>query len=99
MGLILYSEELFRDGLDFYRNGNPSGAEIYQFLLDKAKDYGYEFDLSNCGHLIGLFAHSACYKEGMRYFTDKMQPGIWILEIQIRDPRLNLGAFLEDILI
>ncbi|NQY80289.1 MAG: aminopeptidase P family protein [Candidatus Caenarcaniphilales bacterium] len=93
------SKELFKEGDNFYKDKNPSGSEMYDFLVEKTKSYGFEFNLGNCGHLIGLFSHSACYKDGMRYFTEKMQPGIWILEIQIRHPEIKAGAFFEDILL
>ena len=93
------SEQLFKDGDAFYKSKNPTGKEMYEFLIKQTQSYGFEFNLKNCGHLIGLFAHSACYKEGMRHFQENMQPGIWILEIQIRHPELKAGAFFEDILL
>ena len=54
--------------------------------------------LAPAGHLIGSFPHLG-WKEGLNNYPYLPEPGIWILEIQIRHPELPYGAFYEDVLL
>lgn len=93
------SEELFQIGLEYFRSQNPSGEELHDYICKEAQNMGYEQLLPRSGHLIGLFAHNSAWNEGLAKYTEAMEPGLWVLEIQIKDPKLPYAAFYENILI
>lgn len=99
LNLKTASEELFRRGLEFFRAKNPSGLEMQDFIVKEARAMGYDYLLKSGGHLIGSFSHGASWNQGIATYNEAMQPGIWILEIQIKDPNEPYGAFYEDLLI
>jgi methionine aminopeptidase len=93
------SEKLFAYGLEFFKSHEPTGIEMQEFISSKAREMGYISLLESTGHLIGNFSHSAIWNQGVATYTEKMQSGVWILEVQIKDPELPYGAFYENILI
>lgn len=76
-----------------------TGKALYAFAEQKAKEMGWVLNLDLSGHRIADFPHSLVY-EGPLADTD-FQPSrlIWVLEIHIRHPTRNFGAFFEDMLL
>jgi len=93
------SEDIFNYGLEFFKAYKPSGKEMQEFISSKAQEMGYISLLDSTGHLIGDFSHSAVWNQGMATYEEKMQSGIWVLEVHIKDPELPYGAFYENILV
>ncbi|MBY0450222.1 MAG: aminopeptidase P family protein [Cyanobacteria bacterium] len=82
----------------FWKEQRPTGIALYNYIHQLAKEAGYVFQLEPAGHLIGTFPHTG-WKAGLNTYPEPVEPGIWILEIQIRHPELSYGAFCEDLLI
>jgi len=93
------SEELFQIGLDYFRSQKPSGEELHDYICKEAEKMGYKQLLERSGHLIGLFAHNSAWNKGLAKYNKTMEPGLWVLEIQIKDPSLPYAAFYENILV
>jgi len=87
-----------------------TGAEIYQYVCNLAKEFGWEFGNEHCGHLIGEFPHERIEGESkINYLHPENnfpmnKKGIngdelfWILEIHFVDKEKQFGAFQESIL-
>lgn len=97
--IIAASEELFEVGLQFFKQCNPTGIAMQEFIEINARKMGYQSILGSCGHLLGLFSHGACWNKGIAEYPNEMQSGIWILEIHIVDPQGKIGAFYENLLV
>ena len=97
--LKLASEKLFLVVANKWKNEKISGAELYEFAAIEAEKMGYQLNLQGAsGHRIGDFPHAVFHKGALNQFKQKPQEQRWILEIQLRHPQLNVGAFFEDIL-
>ncbi len=92
------SERLFHEGVAYWKNHRPTGVELYDYLKAAASSAGYDFHLNPAGHLIGTFPHKG-WRNGLNTYPYPPEPGIWILEIQIRHPEQPYGAFYEAVLL
>ncbi|MCB0349649.1 MAG: aminopeptidase P family protein [Bdellovibrionales bacterium] len=82
-----------------YLDKRFSGEELYKYAEKLASEAGYELVVDGArGHRIGDFPHAAYYKGYLNEFKSEPAPNRWILEIQIRDLKNQVGAFYEDIL-
>ncbi len=84
-----------------------TGAEFYQFTVELARKYGWEYGNHHCGHLIGNFPHEKIVgEEEINYIHpnnhqrmgDKDQHGndrFWIYEIHFVDLDEKIGGFVE----
>jgi methionyl aminopeptidase len=93
------SEVLFDRALEYFRSGNPTGNQLHNYVCQQARSMGYEQVLERSGHMIGLFAHNAAWNKGLAAYEETMDPGLWVLEIQIKDAQLSRAAFYENILL
>lgn len=92
------SERIFDAAADYWRQNQPTGIELYEYIHRLTREAGYVFHLNPAGHLIGSFPHKG-WKQGLNTYPHCPEPGIWILEIQIRHPELSYGAFYESVLV
>lgn len=96
----------------FYKqNLEITGAELYQYVCNLAKDFGWQFGNIHCGHLIGEFPHERIEGESKINYLhpdnnlSMNKKGIngnelfWILEIHFVDNDKQFGAFQESILL
>jgi Xaa-Pro aminopeptidase len=103
--------EAWQKTQQFYKqNLEITGAELYQYVCNLAKDFGWEFGNVHCGHLIGEFPHERIEGESkINYLHPENnlsmnKKGIkgnelfWILEIHFVDKDKQFGAFQESIL-
>ena len=90
-------EEIFQEGREYWQQHNPTGAELYSHIIKLTEAKGYRFNLEPAGHLIGAYPHRG-WRKGINTFPEKISPGHWILEIQIRHPTLPFGSFYESLL-
>lgn len=91
------SETLFHKAVAYWRQENPTGIELYEQIFQWTKEAGLQFNLEPAGHLIGSFPHTG-WKQGLHTYPYQAEPGIWILEIQVRHPVEPYGAFYEALL-
>ncbi len=96
--LQFWSEQLFRKGREYWLDNHCTGEELYHYIRHKAEEAGYSFILEPAGHLIGAFPHKG-WKDGLNRYPYLVEPGLWILEIQIRHMDFPYGAFHEAILL
>ena len=76
-----------------------TGTALYEYAAAISAALGWRLDLELTGHRLSEFPHSAHF-DGTLDGTDFRPADLrWILEIQIRHPHRNFGAFYEDLLI
>lgn len=76
-----------------------SGSELYRFADQQAKERGWQLVLEVDGHRLGDFPHHAHYRGGMSEVDFRPSADAWVLEIQLRHPTREFGAFYEDLLL
>lgn len=91
------SETLFQRAVAYWRQHNSTGIALYEQIFQWTKEAGLQFNLEPAGHLIGSFPHTG-WKQGLHTYPYQAEPGIWILEIQLRHPVEPYGAFYEAVL-
>ncbi|MBH48193.1 MAG: (Fe-S)-binding protein [Halobacteriovorax sp.] len=96
--LIDASQTVFQETAKAWREQGLNGKELYSFANNKAKELGFELNLDMDGHRLGDFPHALHFKGGLPDHSATPAPGLWILEIHLRDPKTNRGAFFEDLL-
>jgi Xaa-Pro aminopeptidase len=92
------TEQIFNEGREYWKQHDPTGVNLYAYISQLTQEMGYSFNLEPAGHLIGAYPHMG-WRKGLNTFPEKVSPGHWILEIQIRHPSLPLGGFYESLLI
>ena len=104
-------EECWYLGKQYYDSKkNILSSELYEYIVDLAKNRSWKFGNEHCGHLIGQFPHeridgnnflSYIHPENhmkMRELDDKGRARDWILEIHFVDYELSIGGFFEQVL-
>lgn len=92
------AEAIFHKACDFWREEKPTGVALYQYIYQLTAEAGFDFHLEPAGHLIGSFPHSG-WRKGLNQYPYPPEPGLWILEIQIKHPVEPVGAFYEAVLL
>lgn len=94
----------------FLAQKEMSGAQLYDYAVKKAKEYGWEFGGEIAGHIIGHFPHEQLEKEdktnyvhpkndqNMLLTNKKGERRDWILEIHFIDSEKEIGGFFEQLL-
>lgn len=101
----------WEDGKVFFQsNPDITGSELFTFMCNLAKEYGWEFGGPHAGHLIGEFPHEVVQGEEVENYIhrdnlvvmrdpDKNgRPRDWILEVHFVDRDLQIGGFFEQLL-
>jgi Xaa-Pro aminopeptidase len=83
---------------DEWRASGKSGAELYAFAEGEAERHGWKLHLEVNGHRLSEFPHALHFKGDMDEIDFRPSPHVWVLEIQIRHPQRDFGAFYEDLL-
>lgn len=103
--------QAWKDGKAFFKS-HPTitGSELYSYVCELARKYGWEFGGPHAGHLIGEFPHEEIQGEEVENYihpdnnipmrdADKNgQPRDWILEIHFIDRKREIGGFFEQLL-
>jgi Xaa-Pro aminopeptidase len=76
-----------------------TGKVLYEFAVAKAQAMGWELNMDLSGHRLSDFPHAAVYEGPMADVDFHPSRLLWVLEIHIRHPTLNYGAFFEDMLL
>lgn len=82
-----------------WEDEGATGKALYAFAESKAAEMGWELNLDLSGHRISDFPHAAVYDGPMATVPFCPSPLIWVLEIHIRHPTEQYGAFFEDMLL
>ena len=89
---------LFQEGSRAWKEQKLTGAELYAFLKTRATEAGYLLREDVDGHRIGDFPHHRFSKFDLGQTRFVPKASLWVLEVQIQDPRESFGAFYEDLL-
>ena len=76
-----------------------SGAALYDRADAYAREYGCALVREIPGHRVADFPHALYGKQKLADADFVPGNGIWVLEIQVRDLTLPVGAFYEDVLL
>lgn len=94
----------------FHQQEKLTAAELYQYAVDKAGEYGWSFGGELAGHLIGEFPHERLEPGNYQLYVhpgnhnDMFAPDAngnkreWILELHFVDKEKQVGAFYEQLL-
>ena len=96
--LINKCEDVFMHTVCAWREENLTGEELYKFAQTKSLELGVELNLSMDGHRIGSFPHGVYFKGGLAEIDITPDKNCWILEIQVKCPKLEKSAFYEDLI-
>ena len=76
-----------------------TGQALYDLADVYAHEYGCALVHDIAGHRVSDFPHALYGKHRLANADFVPGDGIWVLEIQVRDLRLPIGAFYEDVLL
>ncbi len=95
----------------YFKQSKLTGAEFFNYAVNLAKSYGYEFGNAIAGHIIGEFPHEQpddpndlCLDVHPDNHNDILQldkngnKRHWVLELHFVDRKNNIGAFFEQLL-
>ncbi|HMG66782.1 MAG TPA: M24 family metallopeptidase [Chitinophagaceae bacterium] len=94
----------------FHTQTKLTAAELYQYTVEKAKEYDWTFGGEIAGHLIGEFPHERLEPGNYQLYVhpdnhnDMFLPDAngnkreWILEIHFVDREKQIGGFFEQLL-
>jgi Xaa-Pro aminopeptidase len=94
----------------FRQQSKLPAAELFQYAVEKAKEYGWAFGGELAGHLIGKFPHERLEPGNYQLYVhpgnhnDMLLPDAngnkreWILEMHFVDREKQIGGFYEQLL-
>ncbi|MFT3698996.1 MAG: M24 family metallopeptidase [Kofleriaceae bacterium] len=98
-------------GRDYFRaHPEITGAELYRYVCELAREMGWEYGNVHCGHIVGKFPHEHVDPDDewnhlygtndrpMRRPGNTGEPLQWILEIHFVDREAGYGGFQEALL-
>jgi Xaa-Pro dipeptidase len=101
----------FARGKEFFRRTPAlTAGQLYDYVIDLAAGYGWEFGNATAGHLIGHFPHETAPQDksrlqirhgnelSLREPDESGRPRHWILEIHFVDRAREIGGFYEELL-
>ncbi len=106
-------EAAWYEGNEWYHKQTIlTGAALFDYAIDLANRYGYEFGNAIAGHIVGAYPHEQpddlndlCLDVHPDNHNDILQldkngdARHWILELHFIDRKNNIGAFFEQLLI
>jgi Xaa-Pro aminopeptidase len=91
-------EEIFYELRKIWIEKTPTGQDLYAQAGRAAESRGWRLNLDLAGHRIGDFPHALWHKGRLSDMEVCPKNLLWILEVQIRHPEREWGAFFEDVL-
>lgn len=76
-----------------------SGAALYRYADEQARELGWQLNLKVAGHRLGDFPHKAHHSGTLAAKKFTPTSDLWVLEMQIKHPERPFGAFYEDLLL
>lgn len=92
-------KEIFMELQKEWKEEKLTGQSLYQRAKELTEKKGYVLNDKMQGHRLGDFPHALFYKGKLSDFEKHPIKNLWVLELLIRDPSGEFGAFYEDILI
>ena len=92
-------ETLWKVVRDRWRAESASGRQLFAFAQEQAAAMGWQLNLNLSGHRLSDFPHKALFNGKLRDVAFAPSDGLWVLEVQIRHPERDFGAFFEDLLL
>ncbi len=102
---------VWKAGRDYFQqHPDVSGAELFDYVVEVARDEGFGWGSHIAGHLVGEFPHKKIAGTGVQWY---IMPGSgkpmrrtdprgrlchWILEIHLIDRSRRFGGFYEQLL-
>lgn len=93
------AKTLFHDVRRVWTTENLTGQDLYRYAARKAQEAGWVLNCDLPGHRISDFPHAAIYTGSLADFDQSPSAMRWILEIHLRHPSGEFGAFFEDMLL
>lgn len=93
------AEILFHDVRTLWQEEKLSGQGLYRYADQKAKSMGWALNFDLPGHRVSDFPHAALHTGSLADYDLSPSAMRWILEIHIRHPEKQFGAFFEDMLL
>ena len=91
--------EIFNEVRALWKEKELTGEQLYTEAKRITEDKGYILNMDMTGHRLGDFPHALFYKGKLSEFEKTPVENLWVLEILIKHPEKEFGAFMEDILI
>lgn len=92
------ARDVFHEVQSEWKSQKLSGVQIYEQMKSKVETAGYVMTENVQGHRISDFPHYKYSKEQLGRMSFSPKKHLWVLEVHIRDPQAEIGAFFEDIL-
>lgn len=92
------ARDIFQQAQRAWRQG-MSGSALYEFADGLARAHGCSLVHETAGHRVSDFPHALYGKHRLAEADFVPGDGIWVLEVQVRDLQLPIGAFFEDVLL
>jgi hypothetical protein len=93
------ARELFEGACHYWRSEKCSGDAIYRWLDEGAAKKNYRLVETVDGHRLGDFPHVRFFKGSLAAVNFTPAPDVWMLEVHLKTPGGEFGAFYEDALI
>lgn len=93
------AQTVFHEVRKVWREHQLSGQGLYRYATQRAQELGWELNMDLPGHRVSDFPHAAIHTGSLADFDAAPQAMRWILEIHLRDPAGEFGAFFEDMLL
>ncbi|UFS71910.1 aminopeptidase P family protein [Geomonas sp. RF6] len=92
------ARNVFNAVLEKWKTEKATGAELYNFAEQKAKELGWTLNLDLGGHRLGDFPSGQHYEGPLSEITFTPAPNLWMVEIHLLHPEQQFGSFYEDLL-
>jgi len=93
------AEDLFHEVRAAWRRHGWTGARLYEYADQRARQMGWELNFDLPGHRLSDFPHAAIHTGSLAQAAFSPSTMRWVLEIHLRDPGRRFGAFFEDLLL
>ena len=81
-----------------WQTERATGSELYHHAVQMANDLGWVLNLDLGGHRLGDYSSAEHYEGPLSEISFHPSPNLWMVEIHIRHPEQQFGAFYEDLL-
>jgi len=92
------ARDLWHRIADIWNQGAVRGTALYARAQQDARAMGWHLNLDVRGHRVADYPHPSRQAGKLADLDWVPTPGLWILEIQLRHPTRDFGAFYEDLL-
>jgi len=96
--LIESAQRIWLETAHRWKQEQMSGKSLYDSAATLTESLGYKLNPLMAGHRLGDFPHSLYSRDRLSEMSLTPKENLWVLEIHIRDERLERGAFFEDVL-